>query len=234
MRPCHPSPPQPVPAPQPEPDANQAAENTQYYLRVLHELIDMGTDIARQIHQQSKSPATASEPGTDEKPAPDVTVAFDRITRTIRRTIVLAHKLSEPAKPPADRDPAQHRSAARRRIIRGVEDMIQQEFDGTEADALRSELVERLDSPDLDDDIENRPIADIIKDICHDFGLDTWRGNHPWERRTPEDIKILCARAEMPRAPAHQAWQRSAKKEEERPGLCPGPAPMTGMGPAGP
>ena len=112
--------------------------------------------------------------------------------------MVLAQKLDEPVKASAATDPARsdrQRSAARRRIIRGVEDMIQQEFDGTEADSLRSELVERLDSPDLDDDIEHRPIADIIKDICHDFGLDTWLGNHPWQRRTPEDIKILCERA---------------------------------------
>ena len=105
--------------------------------------------------------------------------------------------------------------------------MIQQEFDGTDAEALRSELVERLDSPDLDDDIENRPIADIIKDICHDLGLDTWRGNHPWERRTPEDIKILCARADNAARHSHQGWQRSAKKKE-RPGLCPGPARASG------
>ena len=225
-------PPQPTatrPSAEPKPDANQAAENTQFYLRVLHELIDMGTDIARQIHQQPKPQPQPAEPGTDEKPAPDVTVAFDRITRTIRRTIVLAHKLNEPTKPTADRDPAQHRSAARRRIIRGVEDMIQQEFDGTDAEALRSELVERLDSPDLDDDIENRPIADIIKDICHDLGLDTWRGNHPWERRTPEDIKILCARADMPRATHIKPGSDPPKRKKKGQGSALDP-----QGPAGP
>jgi hypothetical protein len=112
----------------------------------------------------------------------------------MRRTVILAHKLTEPEKPPSgpqNRD----RTAARKRIIREVEDTIQRKTKGDEAERLHAEFVERLDAPDLDDDIAHRPVAGIIKDICRDLGVEDLPGAHPWKRRTPADIAILAARA---------------------------------------
>ena len=170
--------------------ADGTAEDTAYYRRVLHELIDLGADMARLVHRQASEQAEAGVLGVGPDAA-DLTHAFDRVARGIRRTVALAHKLSEPARPSA----AAPRTAARRRIIREVEDAIQRSVDEDEAEGLEAELSERIDSPDLEDDIDGRPVADIIADICRDLGIAASPGSHPWKRRTPDDVAALCARA---------------------------------------
>jgi hypothetical protein len=159
-------------------------------------------------------------------PAPDALVsiaaAFDRIARAVRRSIALARSLAEPMQPARD----QHRAATRRRILREVEDIIQRTAPGSDqatsnqavpdgsgangadfddghaddasAEALTAELHDRLDAPDLDDDISSRPVADIITEICRDLGLAALPGAHPWKRRTPKDLEQLRARAAAP------------------------------------
>ncbi len=193
------------------------AADTQYYRHVLHELIDMGAGLARLLHQQATAPAQATPqdpaPQPAPTPAPDALVsiaaAFDRIARAVRRSIALARSLADPV-PPA-RDPAQHRAAARKRILREVEDAIQRtassaddaasdgaDADDASAEAMTAELHDRLDAPDLDEDISHRPVADIITEICRDPGLAALPGTHPWKRRTPADLEQLCARAAAP------------------------------------
>jgi hypothetical protein len=199
-----------MPLPHPSTDPNQTsrqqAVNTHYYLQVLHELIDMGTDLARAVHRQATADAgegTAIAAGV----APDPTIAFDRIARTIRRTIVLARHVAEPLPERVASHDAHKRIAARKQIIRAVEDAIESKAYGAawmndeEADGLRAELMDRLDGPDLDGFDLNRPVADIIADICRDLGLAAAPGTHPWKRRTPDDVAALCARAAAPRPP---------------------------------
>ena len=200
------------------------AADTQYYRHVLHELIDMGAGLARLLHQQATAPAQATPqdpaPQPAPTPAPDALVsiaaAFDRIARAVRRSIALARSLDQPV-PPA-RDPAQLRAAARKRILREVEDIIQRtapasghaasdsaasdgssadaaDLDDASAEALIAELHDRLDAPDLDDDISYHSVADIITEICRDLGLAALSGTHPWKRRTPQDLEQLCSRA---------------------------------------
>ncbi len=168
-------------------------------------------------HQQATAQAHAApqDPAPQPAPAPasdaliSVAVAFDRIARAVRRSIALARSLAGPV--PLARDPAQHRTAARKRILREVEDTIQRTApgsghaapDGSGSDeagdeALLAELHDRLDARDLNDDISSRPVADIITEICRDLGLATLPGAHPWKRRTPADLEQLCARAATP------------------------------------
>ena len=188
--------------------------DTQGYRQVLHDLIHLGADLARCLHgqataqavqamahpaQQAMSEQPALAPGAPNPNALiSLTVAFDRIARAVRRGILLARSLDEPIQPA--RDPAQARAATRRRIIREVEDAIQRTgrdaSDGRDGpEALQAELRDRLDAPDLDDDISLRPAAEIITEICRDLGLAALPGTHPWKRRTPEDIRQLCAAA---------------------------------------
>jgi hypothetical protein len=205
-----------------QPTSDQQAQDAQYYRFVLHDLIDMGTELARMVHRQALSQAKATTLSTDPHidqtsnnatavlgnehpplPSQDLVAAFDRIARAIRRTIVLARKVAMPPPPPGD--PArstneQHRTSARKRIIREVEDAIQRAARDNEAEALHAEFSERLDAPDLDDDIDHRPAADIIAEICRDLGIAARPGTHPWKRRTPQDVAALSARAAMPRA----------------------------------
>ena len=60
---------------------------------------------------------------------------------------------------------------------------------------LEAELRERMDAPDLEDDIAGRSVADIVADICRDLGIAASPGSHPWKRRTPGDLTELFARA---------------------------------------
>ncbi len=216
---------------EPHDQPGQQAADAQYYRHVLHDLINMGTDLAHLLHQQAAAQAARQPPvparqATEARPAPapdaapgpatdltphfglsfgpDLTASFDRIARAVRRSIALARTLAEPI--PLARNPAQHRAGVRKRIIREVEDAIQRASDNAErpgaerpdAESLRAELRDRLDAPDLDDDIATRPIAEIITEIRRDLGLASLPGDHPWKRRTPEDIQQLCARAAAP------------------------------------
>ncbi len=198
-------------------DPGPLGAGTPGYQQVLHDLIAMGADLARLLHGQAAAQATrqaAAHPtpqATEAQPAPasdtliSLTLAFDRIARAVRRSILLARSLAAPF-PPAP-DAARHRAAARRRIIREVEDAIQRTARGANdgrdgPESLQAELRDRLDAPDLDDDIGTRPPADIISEICRDLGLAAPPGGaHPWKRRTPQDITQLCAAAAAPSGP---------------------------------
>jgi hypothetical protein len=209
--------PQPAP-PKPQSLADQYAEDAQYYRRLLHGVLEIGATLANLLPEQVQS-ATPSAERVPE--IARVAIAFDRIARTIRRTITLARKVAEPIAPTAER-PDQHRAAARRRIIREVEDVIQRTPQDADAETLHAELLDRLDGPDLDDDIANRPIADIIADICRDLGLAAMPGTHPWKRRTVEDLAALSAQAAQPRA----AQPRTAQPRTAPVGaLCIRPTP---------
>ena len=159
------------------------------HLQTLDTLIALGTTLAQHIVAEATSPTTPQTPEHLQAQS----LAFDRVTRAVRRTILLAQKISQtPTKPNA-------RTAARKRILRKVEDRIQSEATGPEAEALTAELHERLDTPDLEDDLESRPIQDIIQDIQADLGIAIdLPGHHSWKRRTPGDIEALRARAARP------------------------------------
>ncbi len=191
--------------PDPADRARQRDEDTQYYRGVLHELVEMAADIARAVHRQATAeqsaehgPESAGQPAASPAPAADPTIAFDRIARTLRRTIALARKLAEPAPLSTAQGARQRRLSARKQIIRAVEDTIQRQADGPEAEGLHAELYERLDDPDLDDDLDQLSIADIIAAICRDLGIEHFPGTHPWKRRTPQDVRDLRARAAGP------------------------------------
>jgi hypothetical protein len=191
--------------------ADQQAQDAQYFRRVLLEFIDIGADLMRLVRKEAHTQAEYTERVQNTDPylseRQDPTVAFERITRAVRRTMVLVRKLNEPLPPPAA-SKSEHRTAARKRIIRDVEDTIQRTTKDDEAESLHAELLDRLDGPDLDEDIDQRPVAEIITDICRDLGIANYPGAHPWKRRKPADIAVLSARAanlKRARAPASPA-----------------------------
>ena len=194
--------------------AAQQAEDAQYYRHVLHELIDMGASLARGIHQQAAADPHP-DPSNGALSAEDPALAFDRIARCVRRTILLARSLAEPVPQPKPAPPG--RTAARKRIIREVEDAIHREAKGPRAEALGAEFAERLDAPDLDDDIAARPIAEIINDICRDLGLAAQPFSHSGKRRTPGDVANLNARAAQPSGTAPRRAPRRRQATPNQP-----------------
>ena len=116
-----------MPTPQPAPhDAPTQPAPTDPFRDVLHALVTLGADLAHRLHAAAAAQPTIPQPA----PAPDtatplirLAAAFDKMARTVRRCIALARSLDAPL-PPAKEPPA-HRAAARRRIIRDVEDTIQ-------------------------------------------------------------------------------------------------------------
>ncbi len=168
-----------------------AEADAAYYLRVLHDLIDRGADLARRVHEA----AMAATPTADNRPDSDPTVAFDRIARTVRRTIALARHIAEH---PAHAEKPAARTAARARVIRGVEDAIHRRRNDTDAQSLHAEFAERLDDPEFEHDLDGRSIDDVIEEICRDLGVAAQGRAYSWKRRTPKDIAALRARAAQP------------------------------------
>ncbi len=189
------------------PPQDQQAEDAQYYRRVLHKIIDLASNIAQSLHDDAtqKRPAYAPPPTPEETQT--LSLAFDRIARCIRRTILLARNVAEPPKAPA-----KSREATRKQILREVEDAIDREAPPKAAPALRAELMERLDAPefaeDLEHDLATRPIEDIIAELCRDLGVPVNNQALKWKRRTPGDIVALNAQAAAPPRPPPEAPPR--------------------------
>jgi hypothetical protein len=98
-----------------------------------------------------------------------ISVAFARVSRSLRLTVLLAERLDRGW---ATRGVADDRFAmARRQIARGVEDAIGREADGERAEQLTETLAERLESLDVENELGERPVEEIIGEICRELGL---------------------------------------------------------------
>ncbi len=207
--------------------ARQRDEDAQYYRQVLHKLIAMGTDLAEAVHRQALAePAAAPQSQPEDQPASpspssSQAITFDRLARTVRRTIALARKLSEPAREapgpklrptecPLEECPKDRRTNCAETAAPNAE--------------LWAEPCERPEGPDcdadedLDDDLDEQSLADLIASLRHDSGLATLSDAELRQLRTPtraqgtaqsgvpSEMCDLCVRraARPPRArPAH-------------------------------
>ena len=214
-------PPQPT---QPTPALTGQTTHAQANAQTLQELIGMAADVTRFLHARAAA-AAAAPPSPAHPAAPDPLVtlaaAFDKAARTVRRCIHQAQRLAQPAP-----NPARTRTDARKRILREVEDAIgRKAHEGDGAESLQAELRERLDAPDLEDDLATRPIPDIVTEICRDLGLAAHPGTTPWKRRTPQDTATLHDRAaaqpSAPLSPSTPSPARTGPGPAARP-----PAPL--------
>jgi hypothetical protein len=149
---------------------------------------DLLDDLSHLGHRLVRLAVDQAEAGTI--PLAQATLGYDRVCRNIRRNMLMIRELAKPIK-------TTDRVAARKRILREVEDSIQCNADEPAAETLHEELLDRLDTLDLEDELDARPVADIIKDIVRDLGLAHIPGTHPWKRRTPADVAELAARAQQ-------------------------------------
>jgi hypothetical protein len=159
-------------SPPPDPEPTSPAADTAYYRGVLHRIIDCGVTLLQVLEEQATHPVCP-------EPMVDAAAGFERIARTIRRTIALARTLDQPV---VVRAASPHR-AARTRIRREVEDAIGQDLDGAEAAESREDLRERMDRPEFENELADRPIEEIIAELCRDLAVGAAGGV---QRRRPE------------------------------------------------
>jgi hypothetical protein len=174
-----------------QPSPGPLGEDTAYCRSILRNLLSIANGIAEILAEEIQIHHENPEPGPGRTQVQMDAAAYTDVARAVRRTIMLYEKLGQPARPRRDR------VAARRKIIRDVEDAIEATAPAGEQEALHAELMERLDRPDMEEDIAERPIADIVTDINRDLGISGLDDAHPWKRRIPHDIAILNARAEQ-------------------------------------
>ncbi len=185
--------------PDPADLARQRDEDAQYYRQVLHKFITMATDLAEAVHRQALAePAAAPQPAAPgsqpenepaaPSPTPNQAITFDRLARTVRRTIALARTLSEPAreapgpklhpkKCPLQECPKQRRPDCAETAAHNAELWAEpcERPEGADCDA----------DEDLDDDLDEQSLADLIASLRHDSGLAHLTDAELRQRRTP-------------------------------------------------
>ncbi len=131
---------------------------------MLHGLIVVGADLAQVVQEQARHPVAP-------EPIAELAEAFERIARAVRRTVALARTLDEPVKARAVRAPGPGHAAARARIRREVEEVIELGVEASEAEELREQLRDRMERPEFEDELGSRPIEEIIAGLFQDLRL---------------------------------------------------------------
>lgn len=143
-------------------------------LQVLGELAEIGLELARAVEAEAKGP----EPDPARIGLERAVLAYSRVARAVRQTIMLQSRLIEAlqAAEAGEADKARALQARRakvedaaRRVIRRA---IEAEHEAPErVERLAAEAAERLER-EAHGDLLVRPIREIIADICNDLGLD--------------------------------------------------------------
>ena len=194
--------------PEPTDPATQRAEDAQYYRQVLHKFIAMGTDLAEAVHRQ----ATEQPAASTSSPTPQHAITFDRLARSVRRTIVLTRKLSEPDRDPPGPKPHPKGCYADGWDERGLSAR-QRSTDCAEGDAEYAEPYERPEEPDDDlpedddEDLDEQDMAYLMASIGNDLNRAARSDADLLKRRTPQERRQgvvsgdRCPCAARPRHP---------------------------------
>lgn len=166
-----------------------AAARAERRLRMLAELGDIGMELARHVRLQvlgEAGPDTAEAHAARPEVAggriggADLGLVFSRIARAVRQTLALEARLDAEGQAGAVSAVQAGRAAAERkrvkqvkeRIRRCVEDAIRAETDGSDTESLLLDLEERLEDPDIEDELGNRPIGVVVAGICADLRIE--------------------------------------------------------------
>jgi hypothetical protein len=149
---------------------SDATAKTERQDRILAELSELGLTLARGLHGRALAAETAEE-------AQALSLAFHRISRSVRQTIALETKLDRER---SRQDSDDRREAARRneasatrrkaQVRLAVERAIWTEAEGLEAERLLDELDDVLEEGALSDGFLDDPVA-LIARIQDDLGL---------------------------------------------------------------
>jgi hypothetical protein len=156
--------PEALPAPGP---ADWARPMLDRQLEVLGRLAEAGLEIAVALEAQAQGKRTGGEQVVQS----DVAMAYNRVARAVRQSIMLQSRLIEELQ---DRETgnAGRKAAARASAARIVRDVIDDDRtnDAERAEQLAAEAAERLREEDFSDFL-TRPFAEAVADIVRDLGL---------------------------------------------------------------
>jgi hypothetical protein len=174
-------------------------ERTDRHLRTLQELAEIGMEMARLLrdeascfaHRASQGRASQDRtPGDPERrSAPDLALQFARIARAVRQTVALEARLVEEraafdervaqaARRQADHLTAERKKQGAARKLKAtvlVEQIIQADVDrdgeSERAEALFDDLCAFVVDSRTDADYADRPVGEILLQICKDLGI---------------------------------------------------------------
>jgi hypothetical protein len=150
-------------------EAETALAEAASHINAAEGVSPLAESLAQAIEADRAAAAAAEARHTVVARAQIISVEFARVSRALRLTMLLAERLDRGW---ATRGLADNRFAmARRQIARGVEDAIGREADGERAEQLTKALAERLESLDVENELGNRPLEEIIREISRELGL---------------------------------------------------------------
>jgi hypothetical protein len=176
---------------------NLRAARAERRLQRLDELADMGMEVAGELRRQVLERAGPGEA---------LGLAFDRVCRAVRLTLMLQEKLEQEHDARA-REAAAQAAAARaaeverkvravRRTVRNILD-VEIEADETLDDcSLHGGMLDSLDRESGDQAFLDRPLGEIVARICADLGL-----RPDWSLWEDEPWAVEAAGAEPPTEP---------------------------------
>ena len=169
-------------------DEDIDAERAEWRARTLRQLVAIGMDMARILHDQAKD-AQVSDPGVI---GPDLSLRFHRISRSIRMTLELDAKLAAgfqaQAKERKATELTERKALAKEAVSRQVD------RDTPDRD-LHRERSDRIEREDLED-FAGKSVSEIIAIICADLGI-----TPDWQAWSLEAWAIEERRTEVPGSP---------------------------------
>lgn len=144
----------------------EAVERRERHLRILAELADIGMELVQEVRRQVLEEVVP--PGVD--PA----LVFARLAKAVRQTLALEARVAADGFAPVR--PVSCNSAGRSGVgqlkaqVRRPEAVASDDEAG-EAEGLLSDLHERLDDPEFEDELGDRPIEVIVASICRALGV---------------------------------------------------------------
>jgi hypothetical protein len=167
----------------------QAQARAEARAQRLARLADVAMGLAEATAAQAHTLLQSAEnPAEIAEPLATLNRSFDHLSRTIRQTTALERKLDEPEK-------SLDIQAARHKILRGAEDMIELRAPAAKRENLLADLYERLDDPEFDEQLTNTDFETLITEVIRDLGVGPTVAENYGKPRAPAEVAALRLRA---------------------------------------
>ncbi len=137
---------------------------------ILETLTELGLEVAVALKEKIVAAA-------DAESADRLSLAFTRVSRSIRQTLAFRAKLAEMKAKSAEKRQAKERDQAietsrlrvkKHQVARDVALMVEAT---SEPESLLTDLHERLNDPDIEDELLTIRVGDVIIGLCDELGI---------------------------------------------------------------